>query len=116
MRLAARVYPGCRPRKYENPRGRRAFVSCLLAFLASASLVSMSHQLALLWVGMEATTLAFAPLIFHRHNRRSLEAVWKYLVLSSVGAACARASGRVGGAQAAALRQRVAVKVLAPCR
>ena len=73
----------------ENPRGGRAFVSCLLAFLASASLLSLSHHLALLWVGMEATTLAFAPLIFHRHDRRSLEAVWKYLVLSSVGIALA---------------------------
>src|SRR6266568_7867914 len=73
----------------ENPRGGRAFVSCLLAFLASASLVSVSHHLALLWVGMEATTLAFAPLIFHRHDRRSLEAVWKYLVISSVGIALA---------------------------
>jgi hydrogenase-4 component F len=38
---------------------------------------------------MEATTLAIAPLIFHRHDRRSLEAVWKYLVLSSVGIAFA---------------------------
>lgn len=73
----------------ENPRGGRAFVSCLLAFLASASLVCVSHHLALLWVGMEATTLALAPLIFHRHDRRSLEAVWKYLVLSSVGIALA---------------------------
>ncbi len=35
------------------------------------------------------TTLAVAPLIFHRHDRRSLEAVWKYLVLSSVGIALA---------------------------
>ena len=75
--------------RHENPRGGRAFTSCLLAFLASASLVSISHHLALLWVGMEATTLALAPLIFHRHNRRSLEAVWKYLVLSSVGIALA---------------------------
>ena len=46
----------------ENPRGGRALVSCLLAFLASTSLVTLSHHLALLWVGMEATTLAMAPL------------------------------------------------------
>jgi hydrogenase-4 component F len=38
---------------------------------------------------MESTTLAVAPLIFHRHDRRSLEAVWKYLMLSSVGIAFA---------------------------
>jgi hydrogenase-4 component F len=70
-------------------RGGRAFVSCLLAFLAAATLVALSHHFALLWVGLEATTLAVAPLIFHRHDRRSLEAVWKYLVLSSVGIALA---------------------------
>jgi hydrogenase-4 component F len=73
----------------ESPRGGRAFVSCLLAFLAATSLVTVSQHLALLWVGMEATTLALAPLVYHRHDRRSLEAVWKYLVLSSVGIALA---------------------------
>jgi hydrogenase-4 component F len=73
----------------EAPRGGRAFVSCLLAFLAAASVVALSQHLALLWVGMESTTLAIAPLIYHRHDRRSLEAVWKYLVLSSVGIAFA---------------------------
>jgi hydrogenase-4 component F len=72
-----------------SPRGGRAFVSCLLAFLAAATLVALSHHFALLWVGLEATTLAVAPLIFHRHDRRSLEAVWKYLVISSVGIALA---------------------------
>jgi hydrogenase-4 component F len=73
----------------EVPRGGRAFVSCLLAFLSAASLVALSQHLALLWVGMESTTLAIAPLIYARHDRRSLEAVWKYLVLSSVGIALA---------------------------
>lgn len=73
----------------ESPRGGRLFVSCLLMFLATTSLVALSQHFALLWVGMESTTLAVAPLIFHRHDRRSLEAVWKYLVLSSVGIAFA---------------------------
>lgn len=75
--------------KQETPRGGRLFVGCLLGFLAAMSLVCISQHLALLWVGMEATTLAVAPLIFHRHDRRSLEAVWKYLILSSVGIAFA---------------------------
>jgi hydrogenase-4 component F len=73
----------------ETPRGGRVFVSCLLGFLAAASLVSVSHHLALVWVGMETTTLTLAPLVYHRHDRRSLEAVWKYLLLSSVGIALA---------------------------
>src|ERR1035437_8248523 len=73
----------------EKPRGGRAFASCLLAFLAAVSLVCLSQHLAILWVGMEATTLAVAPLVFHRRDRRSLEAVYKYLMLSSVGIAFA---------------------------
>jgi hydrogenase-4 component F len=95
--------------RVENPRGGRLFVSCLLAFLAAASLVVLSHQMGLMWVGLEATTLAVAPLIFHRHDRRSLEAVWKYLVISSVGIALALlgmfflATAQVGGGTAGRL-------------
>lgn len=71
------------------PRGGRVFVSCLLVFLGTTSLVALSQHIALLWVGLEGTTLSLAPLIYSRHDRRSLEAVWKYLVLSSVGIALA---------------------------
>jgi hydrogenase-4 component F len=74
---------------FRSARDGRVFTSGMLAFLAAASLVALSHHLALLWVGMEATTLSMAPLIYDRHDRRSLEAVWKYLVLSSVGIALA---------------------------
>jgi hydrogenase-4 component F len=73
----------------EEAPGGRAFVSCMLGFLAAATLVALSHHFALLWIGLESTTLAVAPLIYHRHDRRSLEAVWKYLVLSSVAIAFA---------------------------
>ena len=73
----------------ERPRGGRVFVGCLLGFLAATSVVALSQHLAMLWVGLEATTFTVAPLIFHRHDRRSLEAVWKYLLISSVGIALA---------------------------
>jgi hydrogenase-4 component F len=73
----------------EEPRGGRVFVTALLGFLAATSIVALSQHLALLWVGMEATTLAVAPLIFRQDDRRSLEAVWKYLLISSVGIALA---------------------------
>ncbi len=63
------------------------FTGCLLMFLATMTLVTVSHHLGLLWVAVEATTLASAPLIyFHRHHR-SLEATWKYLMICSVGIA-----------------------------
>ncbi len=73
----------------EKPRSGRVFAGCLLAFLGAASVVSLAHHLAMLWVGMEATTLSVAPLIFLRRDRRALEATWKYLVISSVGIALA---------------------------
>lgn len=65
------------------------FTGCLLFFLATMTLVIVSRHLGLLWVAVEATTLASAPLIyFHRHHR-SLEATWKYLLICSVGIALA---------------------------
>jgi hydrogenase-4 component F len=65
------------------------FTACLLFFLAAMTLVTLSQRFGLLWVAIEATTLASAPLIyFHRHHR-SLEATWKYLLICSVGIAIA---------------------------
>ncbi len=63
------------------------FTLCLLLFLSTMTLVAASQHLGVLWVAVEATTLASAPLIyFHRHHR-SLEATWKYLLICSVGIA-----------------------------
>ncbi len=65
------------------------FIGCLLLFLSAMSLVCISRNFGLLWVAVEATTLASAPLIsFHKHHR-SLEATWKYLLICSVGIALA---------------------------
>jgi hydrogenase-4 component F len=75
--------------RHEKPSSARVFAGGLLAFLAAATVVALAHHLAMLWVGMEATTLSVAPLVFLRRDRRSLEATWKYLVVSSVGIALA---------------------------
>ncbi|HEU6449725.1 MAG TPA: proton-conducting transporter membrane subunit [Verrucomicrobiae bacterium] len=65
------------------------FIGCLLLFLSAMTLVTVSQHFGLLWVAIEGTTLASAPLIyFHRHHR-SLEATWKYLLICSVGIALA---------------------------
>ena len=73
---------------FSNAR-EASFTGCLLLFLAAMTLVTLSQHLGLLWVAVEATTLASAPLIyFHRHHR-SLEATWKYLLICSVGIALA---------------------------
>ncbi|MEI8079300.1 MAG: proton-conducting transporter membrane subunit, partial [bacterium] len=74
----------------ERPdRQNRVFCACLLAMLGMMTLVVVSHHLGLMWVAIEATTLATAPLLFFNHSARSLEATWKYLLIGSVGIALA---------------------------
>jgi hydrogenase-4 component F len=70
-------------------RPNRVFCANLFACLATMTLVTLSHHLGLMWVAMEATTLISAPSIYFNHNARSLEATWKYLLISSVGIALA---------------------------
>lgn len=70
-------------------RPNRIFCTALLAFLAMTSLVALAQHLTVLWVAMEATTLATAVLLYFNQNRRSLEATWKYLMIGSVGIALA---------------------------
>ncbi len=65
------------------------FTGCLLLFLGTMTLVTLSQHFGLLWVAVEATTLASAPLIYFHRHRRSLEATWKYLMICSVGIALA---------------------------
>jgi hydrogenase-4 component F len=70
-------------------RPNRVFCANLFVALAMMTLVVLSHHLGLMWVAMEATTLASAPWIYFNHNARSLEATWKYLLVGSVGIALA---------------------------
>ncbi|MBU6428056.1 MAG: NADH dehydrogenase FAD-containing subunit [Cyanobacteria bacterium REEB65] len=72
-----------------RPSREATFTGCLLFFLATMTLLCLSANLGLLWVALEASTLASAPLIpFHRQPL-ALEATWKYLMISSVGIALA---------------------------
>lgn len=65
------------------------FTGCFLLFLGTMTLVVASQHFGLMWVAVEATTLASAPLIHFHRNARSLEAAWKYLLICSVGIAIA---------------------------
>jgi len=86
-RRVSHVYFEERTRFTNEPEA--IFTSCLLLFLGAMTFVAVSHHFGLLWVGVEATTLASAPMVyFHRHHR-SLEATWKYLLICSVGIALA---------------------------
>ncbi|MBN1450733.1 MAG: hypothetical protein JW963_06930, partial [Anaerolineales bacterium] len=65
------------------------FTACLFFFLSCMTLVCASRNFGLIWIGVEATTLASAPLVIFHRNSRSLEAMWKYLLICSVGIALA---------------------------
>ncbi len=65
------------------------FLSCMCFFAAAMTLVTLTHNLGALWVGIEITTLATAPLIYFHRHQSSMEATWKYLMICSVGIALA---------------------------
>lgn len=79
--------PGYLSLRAERPT--RLFCACLLSMLGMMTLMTLSHHLGLMWVAMEATTLASAPLLLFNSSTRSLEATWKYLLIGSVGIALA---------------------------
>ncbi len=70
-------------------RKNRVFCACVLGSLGTLTLLVLAHHLGLMWVALETTTLASAPLIYFNHNARSIEATWKYLLIGSVGIALA---------------------------
>lgn len=65
------------------------YTACMLFFLAAMTLTTITPHFGLLWVAVEATTLASAPLIYYHRTPRALEAAWKYLLICSVGIALA---------------------------
>ncbi len=67
----------------------RRFGSLWFGSMAAMTLVLISNNLGILWVGIEATTLLTAFLICIHRSAASLEAMWKYLIICSVGVAFA---------------------------
>ena len=72
-----------------TPRLARRFGALWFGALAAMTLVLVSNNLGIMWVGIEATTLVTAFLICLHRSPASLEAMWKYLIICSVGVAFA---------------------------
>jgi hydrogenase-4 component F len=72
--------------KMEN---KPVFICCMLLFLGTMSMVTLSDHPIVLWIAIEATTLVSAPLIFVHRSKEALEATWKYVLICSVGIALA---------------------------
>jgi hydrogenase-4 component F len=61
---------------YRRERSNRVLCMGLSLCLSAMSLACVCQHLGLLWVAIESTTLAMAPLIYFNRNARSIEATW----------------------------------------
>lgn len=73
--------------KEKKRRSDRLLTGCLLLILSAMTLVTMSRHMGLLWIAIAATTLLSAPLVNYYRTGQSIEAAWKYLLISSLGIA-----------------------------
>ena len=83
-----------------TPGEARRFGSLWFGALAAMTMVLVCGNLGLMWVGMEATTLITAFLICIHVRPLALEAMWKYLLVCSVGVAFAFVGTLLIGASA----------------
>jgi len=72
-----------------TPAEARRFGAGWFGAAAAALLALLANHLGLLWVGLETTTLLTAFLICRPVRPAALEAMWKYLIVCSVGVAFA---------------------------
>ena len=63
----------------------RTYYVCLCAFFGAMLFALLAPSLPLMWVAVELTTLVSAPLIAYHRSRGALEAMWKYLLICSIG-------------------------------
>jgi hydrogenase-4 component F len=65
--------------------GARLYGVLVNVFVATMVLAVLAESIGVMWIAIEATTIATAFLVGHRRNRASLEASWKYVMIGSVG-------------------------------
>lgn len=92
-----------------DPRRLKWYYLWLHVFIFTMLLTVTVDNLGLMWVAIEATTLVSALLVGFTHQRASLEAAWKYIIICTVGigfallgtiltfAAAQQALGEAGG-------------------
>jgi hydrogenase-4 component F len=74
---------------HTDAHGARLYGFLTPAFLGAMVLALCANNIGVIWVAIEATTIATAFLVGHRRTRAALEATWKYVVICSVGIAMA---------------------------
>ena len=74
---------------HTDQKGANLYGVLVPIFLAAMASAVLANNIGVMWVAIEATTVATAFLVGHRRTRAALEATWKYVVICSVGIALA---------------------------
>ena len=81
--------PAAEAAESENPNNQTMpcwlYYTCFCAFFGAMVFALLAPSLPLMWVAVELTTLVSAPLIAYHRSRGALEAMWKYLLICSIG-------------------------------
>ncbi len=63
----------------------RYYHAMVHAFLATMLITVLADNLGILWIAMEGTTITSAILVGFHGNQQSLEAAWKYIIVTTIG-------------------------------
>ena len=83
------IYHGFIYVKEDTPRNYSIYHAALIALITAMSGAYLANGMTIVWIFVEATTLAVAALIYHDRTALALEATWKYVFVCSVGIALA---------------------------
>lgn len=87
--LATALAPGLRQHDHDDVSQARQLRIYMSAFAVAMLMAVTVQNVALMWVAIEATTIASALAIPLHRTKASVEASWKYLLVCSVGIALA---------------------------
>jgi len=87
--LIPTVYHGFIYTSKDDTKKYNIYHSALIALMTFMSGAYLANGMTVLWIFVEATTLAVAALIYHDRTEMALEASWKYVFICSTGIALA---------------------------
>ena len=83
------VYHGFIYASKDDAKKYDIYHSALIALITFMTGAYLANGMTVLWIFVEATTLAVAALIYHDRTEMALEATWKYVFICSTGIALA---------------------------
>jgi len=79
------VYHGFIYASSDDTKKFNIYHAALIALITFMSGAYLANGMTVLWIFVEATTLAVAALIYHDRTEMALEATWKYVFICSIG-------------------------------